>query len=443
MKKSVIILGFILFTSIFITTACAKEETNKEFKSLAENKTVSADLPKGVKVVENPEEYQPVTQDQAYNPETDTHYNLRVDTAADNKNIYILQEDMVHVLDKETKSYIYLCNKPDCKHSYPVEECNAHVGLGALCYYNGDLYTIGTEYEAEGNVLISEKQVLYKTSTAGAGKEKVCELATIYNSDMVELAGGEGINHDIYWVIHRGYIYYAYRIGTSGLKDDSFYNNNSNYVMRKKIDGSGGVEYLMPLQGESLEQITFRGCGSYVYFYDIKSDDKSIYYRFNTESQEIEKLPFENVTIEVYEPTEDGIYYTKGTAGKDRDTGLYKYYFKENRTEKIFDFADYNENYGIIYPIYLMKDEEHIYGYSCVDEKGEKTNCMVLDYDGNYISDFDIAVNGNYRAGLRLDSELVLLPINFQEGWYWFDKKELETGQISPKLIEGTKTEEK
>lgn len=151
-----------------------------------------------------------------------------------------------------------------------MEDCNAYAGtFSTMRYYDGDLYMIDTEYEKTEDTKMNEIICLYRMKTDGSGKDKVCELATIYPDEIVMAEGDDGINYDIYWNIYRGYLYYAYRIGTTGLKDDTFHNNQSNYVMRIHLAHPSDKTYIMPLEGTSVEQISFQGSGSYVYFYDI------------------------------------------------------------------------------------------------------------------------------------------------------------------------------
>ena len=440
-KKHLFTLMMIICVLIS-STGCTKVTSEvHDFQSVANSQSVSKALPEGVKVIENPEEFQETMLDQAYNRQTDDHYNLGIDTAADNKNIYIVENSMIHVLDKETKNYTYLCNKPECTHN--GSECNAYLNMGIIRYYDGALYSIDTEYVADGEKITAEKQILYRIATDGSGRDRVCELATIFMDDTVPLFEGDGFNHDLYWTIHRGYIYYAYRIGTSGLKDDSFHNNMSNYLLRMKLDKNSEREFIMPFKGEALEMLSLKGYGSYVYFMDVDSDNLGELYRFQTESGEVEKMPFGRITPQTYLLSQDHIDYTKWKT-EDADTGLYRYYFKENRTEKILDFREYDERFGTEYPIYLMQDNEYLYGYYWVDVEKNITNCKVFTYDGVYVSDFDVVAAGNYNAGLRLDEELVLMPVDsYKNGWFYFEKEELKTGDIHPVFIEGSVISEK
>lgn len=141
-----------------------------------------------------------------------------------------------------------------------MEDCNAYAGtFSTMRYYDGDLYMIDTEYEKTEDTKMNEIICLYRMKTDGSGKDKVCELATIYPDEIVMAEGDDGINYDIYWNIYRGYLYYAYRIGTTGLKDDTFHNNQSNYVMRIHLAHPSDKTYIMPLEGTSVEQISFQG----------------------------------------------------------------------------------------------------------------------------------------------------------------------------------------
>lgn len=110
--------------------------------------------------------------------------------------------------DIASKSYIPLCNKPNCAHN--GESCNAffsangegEIGYirGYIQYYNGYVYIAG--YDKKGYVY------LYKVSPDGSTCEK---YMTLYKADLSSTkAEGENVKEftEPKLFIHRGYIYF-------------------------------------------------------------------------------------------------------------------------------------------------------------------------------------------------------------------------------------------
>lgn len=428
-------LNILLAAGILLMTGCAKEDTGfPELLSVADGKAGTSNLPEGVKVVENPEEFQAVQEDQSYHADTDQWYLMKNTCTPGDGVIYVNINDNIGVLDKETKAYTCLCSTPGCLHdSY---ECNAYAER-TIQYYDGYLYTYRTESVFEGDINVGKKLLLYRIAPDGSSADGVCEFATVYYDDMVDsVEGMEGYSDNFLWMIHRGYVYYAYDIGTAAVKDDSYYNNMSHYVCRMKLDGTGEREYLMPLEGSAIEQISFHGCGSYVYFLDVGEGDKGTLYRFNTEACEIEKMPLTDVEVETYTMVDEYLYYT--IMG---DTTLYRYDFNGCKSEEIMDFQTYDERFGSLPGgARITNDGEYIWATSWVDEEDGITGCMILDFDGNYVSGFDIGAEGDYNVGMRAESDLVLIVTYGDHGWYWFDREEIKTGDIHPVEIENLRS---
>ena len=429
----ILILG-----AIFILTACSQDNQNEteQYDSIADEADSEIKLPKGVKIIENPNDFKPVTLDQSYHMETDTHLNIAgFYITTDGNSIYIHHSLRLEVLDIKTKSYTLLCNLPQCEHDFSSEDCKAYFNSQGIQYFQGSLYTVAEETIWEGDEVIGYEEVLYRISLDGNTKEKICTFATIYKRDIVTMADSNMQSCSIYWTIHRGYIYYVYDIGTSGLPDNTFYNNMSNYICRMKIGKNEEREYIMPLEKGSITAETdFWGYGSYVYFCDIKEKGRGDVYRFNTESKEVEKLPLHNRQTQTYTAWEDALLYTN--IADDRDTGLYRYN-RDGSTEKILDFADFDKRFGTLSDIFLFRDSQYIYATSYIDKEAKLTKCIVLDGEGNYISSFNCCVEENEPAGLySITDEMMLMPTPFL-AWYYFDKEELKTGEIHPvKLID-------
>jgi len=429
--------------AIFILTACSKsneKEPEQSYNSIADEADSEIKLPEGAKIIENPKDFKPVALDQSYNMETDSSLSLGSGITTDGKNVYFHYFHKLNVLDIETKSFVNLCSKPQCTHS--SNDCAAYFNSMGIQYFQGFLYTVMDEDLLRGNNEGVYDIALYKISLDGNTKEKICTLATIYKGDMVTAAGSDMMSGSVYWMIHRGYIYYVYNIGTSGLKDNTFYNNMSHYICRMKIGKNEEREYIMPLaRGSRAAEIDFWGYGSYMYFSDIEDETgKGELYRFNVESKEVEKLPFGKRMVGTYTAWQDFLLFTNVDADSS-DTNLYKY-DKDGSIEKIADFADYDKRFGTLSSIFLFRDSEYVYATSWVDKEENITRCIVLDYEGNYISSFDCIVEGNITVGLRsINDKLMLMPTT-RFKWYYFDKEELRTGEIHPVKLEDSEIEE-
>lgn len=450
MKK--IKLFIFILEVIFVLSSCSKDsekEQEESYDSIANETGNEVKLTEGAKIVEYPENFKPVVLDQTYNLETDDSLSIGYSGGSgittNGNTIYLHPFNEIEILDIQTKSYMNLCNKPQCTHTYTSKDCNGYFLSCGIQYFEGSLYTIKQDALWEGDEEVGREMVLYKISPDGSVKEKVCVLATIYKSDMVAMPDSYGsMSNSIYWIIHRGYIYYVYDIGTSGLADNTCYNNMSNYISRMKIGKNEKREYLMPLNKDRMTSETnMWGYGSYVYFMDIEisiGNGVGYLYRFNTESEEVEKLPFEKRMVCTYTAWNDFLLYTNIDADSS-DTGLYKYN-KDGLTEKIMDFADYDERFGTYSPIFLFRDTQYIYATAWVDKEENITKCIVLDCEGNYISSFDCRIGDNKMIGLcAIDDEFMLMHVYMSE-WYYFDKEELKTGEIHPIKIIGSETEE-
>lgn len=424
---------------ILVFTGCSRtqpEETTEHFESLVDKDTDMQKLPEGVGIVRDFADFTKVTEDQSFHLETDEGYGEVNGIQTDGTNIYYCSLDYIHVVDRETKVSTYLCNKPNCSHQISETEeevCNAWLGEMALQYYNGALYSVKLESFGQGDQYLGEKLVLYRIELDGSGKEKVCELATLYDENIVDEEGGQGHNADYYWIIHRGYIYYVYRIGTSGLQDNSYYNNNSNYVSRMKLEKDAEREYLVPLTGNYTEQISFRAYGSYVYFYDVQKENKGIFYRFNTESGKLE-LPFEEERmIATYASQQDRILFMEDNGG----TGLYQYSFEDGSISIVADIANYNESFGKYSGIFLRQDDRYIYVTSAVDNDWH-TQCIILDSEGEYLGTFPLYQEGkDYSFSMDLAGDgLILLYDYYEFQYYYCNTDDLLQGIFNPVKIE-------
>ncbi len=377
-----LLLSGILLSFIVICVACGKTDAEKStLSSVADNKESEISLPKGLDIVEAAEDFIQVEADQTFQFNTDHQFYLSndMDFAEGEDSYYYLQNKMyLYVFDKETQLFHILCNKPDCHHEYIPEEeitCNAILpAASGLVYYNHFLYTLLKEYSDDGK---AEILCLYKISLDGAERNKVCELAKCFYSENVT----EQINDEtfsIWYIQHKGYLYYIYNFGTYG-RSETFYNNGSNILYRIPIDGNEKPECITLLQKDGECALMYlKGIGSYVYY--IQSDNSGMgdLYRLNTESMKIEKIPVTNIASEDYIVVGNTVIYKK----KYDDNEFYQYHIDEN-TEDLYICADNETDYKVLYPeydgknIYIHKalpyNDYTLWKYDVIDENRQIT----------------------------------------------------------------------
>lgn len=155
-------------------------------------------------------------------------------------------------------------------------------------------------------------------------------------------------------------------------------------------------------------------------------------YRYNIEANQVERMPFGQTRTEHYTPVEDIVYYTKYN---EMDANLYRYESSIDTTTKLCDLKDYDNRFGSVYDsVCLMHDENYIYAYSTVEAETGLSSCIVLDFNGQYITEFDMMIDGMVTTGMRIDREYILLKVSDQ--WYYLRKEELFLGIFAPNLID-------
>ena len=111
--------------------------------------------------------------------------------------------------------------------------------------------------------------------------------------------------NSIFWIIHRGYIYYTYSASASIGSEDTYYLNNSNYIFRMSLEGKEEPECIMKLP--YISHCSLKGIGSYVYIttWDMNYLSRNLY-RYNTETGKLER--FESLGDNIMDCTEkDGL----------------------------------------------------------------------------------------------------------------------------------------
>lgn len=151
------------------------------------------------KKVENPDSYV-FGQDYQYMFYNFDTYNF--DLIEGEWGYYLVHNDFIYIIDKQTMKIAPLCNKPNCLHDKEMQsnkllQCNAYLNPGdtfitfQLQYYNGSIYYLNTIMNMENANMQYE---LYKLSADGSTRDKVLTLT----SGTIKA-----------WSIHRGVFYYS------------------------------------------------------------------------------------------------------------------------------------------------------------------------------------------------------------------------------------------
>lgn len=151
------------------------------------------------KKVENPDSYV-FGQDYQYMFYNFDTYNF--DLIEGEWGYYLVHNDFIYIIDKQTMKIAPLCNKPNCLHDKETDsnkllQCNAYLNPGdtfitfQLQYYNGSIYYLNTIMNMENANMQYE---LYKLSADGSTRDKVLTLT----SGTIKA-----------WSIRRGVFYYS------------------------------------------------------------------------------------------------------------------------------------------------------------------------------------------------------------------------------------------
>lgn len=429
------LLVIISFLFIMICAGCEKTGADSSAPaSVADHTETEISVPEGLEIVEDMEEFTPVTDDQAFAFETDHQFYLTSNQsfAESGSSYYYLQDRMyLYVFDKETQSLNILCDKPDCNHEYNPEEeisCNAILpGAEGLVYYKDSLYTLMREYTEDGR---AEVLCLYKISLDGTERSRVCELAKCYYSENKMEINDEGFS--IWYIQHRGYLYYIYNFGTYG-QSETFYNNGSHVLYRIPMDGSSEPECITLLQqdGEAA-MMNIKGIGSYIYF--IQPDYAGIgdLYRLNTESMKIEKIPVTNIASEDYILLENSVIYKK-----EYDGEVFYQYDISTGSENIYINIDSEDNCQVLYPEY---DGKNLYiRIVLADSDYTLWKCKVIDENKQAAAQFQNYQNENdkreFLSSLGGNTDFYFF-LDVRGNIYYVDKSKLDGAELNQLIYE-------
>lgn len=380
---------FILILSgIMIILSSCSEDTEHETKSIAEEGLEIKETLKGCNIVSDLEGLPEAKESQEYNYETDYNPSWIVcNGAADaNNQIYTnCDVNLIYYYQKSSKKLELLCGKPECDHS--TEDCNAYIrSTMGIQYYNGFLYVVSA----------NDQFMLKKINMDGSERENIGSLAV--GGSIVETNNS---GNSIFWIIHRGYIYYTYSASASTGSEDTYHLNNSNYIFRMSLEGDKEPECIMKLP--YISHCSLKGIGSYVYIttWDMDLISGNIC-RYNTETGNLEW--FESLGNNIKECTEkDGLIYYMQTNEENSEFKLMSYSTATKQTNEITSINArawsifYDEDF-----LYLL------YGYT-YNGPPDMTRFYVMDWNYSIIANVELEESNGYRSWLGTDDNCIYI----------------------------------
>lgn len=416
MRKNIrkVVLSGILGIFCISLTACSNNKTEtglkeiettvstgNKYESVAESDEKTVELPEGKKVITDCSEFVAPTESQEYNFDTDYQFYMQQSLCGvKTRNGYVINQERMHLFDTEQKTYTYMCLRPQCLHI--STKCDAYAPTWNGCgYQNGSIYTVfcdnSNDYAEFDIVKVSEDDQTKETVQTVVKVEKESE-ETLENCGMD-------------YIFHRGYIYYIYSIGV-GPDESEFYNNYSNCLYRMPLDGSGEPEFIMAMDtGFYLGLENMMAYGSYVYFCMCDLNGYGEIYRYNTESDQIEKMDIGVIAEETYTVLDGCIVYKKNYY----ETILYKYNPMDG-TESVF--ADITE-VALGDSWNVNRDNNYVFVYHTNDDTKE-AYFIYLHHDGTYAG--KMVVNTSYSEHIWYGDVI--------GGDEYFIYKLTETGEI-------------
>lgn len=410
MRKHISLISFIsaLYMAVILCTACAgaaneKEENIQETKSVAEALDEKGEVPDGKEIVSDYTEFEAPKEDQSYHFETDFQFYMTptFGSAKTDQGYCFSDGVFLKLFDPDTGVYDYMCGKPECSHE--DHTCSAYVpNFLEVEYYRGYLY-MACEYifvePEEENVM---KYDIMKVSPDGSTKDKILEVARVVEEREYDKERPAAY---ITYIQHRGYLYYAYNIG-SGDDEGSFYNNGSNCLYRVPLEEKGETECILPLDFKTnMAMLHMTAEGSYMYFVMADLNGFGKLYRYNTESDVVEEMGIGEIAEETYTVLNGKIIYKKNYYDKI----LYSYNPMDNTEEVFSDMTelDVGDSWNI------MRDSNYVSVYYTNTDTKE-AYVLFLDYEGKYVGKAVVSqeyVEGSYTGDfLGGDEYLMYCP---------------------------------
>lgn len=420
MRKKYIVMCLILGLQLSVLSGCSShkvnEDTNKLINSVAENGVVQTEIPQGCEISDT---FVTPMESQDFIAETDCNNTISFTASMDsvNDDVYFIRDRYLWYLDKSTMEYNLVCSRPDCEHTN--EECTAFVSEMRntdVDIYEDSLYVVAYVDEGEKTLL-----KLIKIAKDGSEREAICTLAeaTLKNEDTLP---------SVRWVIHRGYIYYAYTLG-NGYTADSYYLNGSNCIYQKSITG-GESKCIIALDiGLDINLLKLKATGSYLYFVMPTLSENGIsasLYRYNDETAKIESLN-DVGKIADYALTKDAIYYKK----TDDSYAFYVYDFNNGTADVAFVSEEESEECYLE----IDADETYIYGrYRCATDG--VVRYVAYEQDGKRMGSVDI--EGGYNF-LGMDDDYLYFQNSEDVGISYVSKEMLVKNNVNLERLSSTK----
>lgn len=354
------------------------------------------DIPESYPVINEISQYGDVKESQEYNFDTDYQYYARGNSddmhyrAESEENIYITAvifgpsgySTKVYIIDKGTGIKREFCNKPQCTHT-DLNCSGLFDGMKGMFYYNESLYALMEEKQFDMNNhykgIIDLN--LYKISLDGNIREKVGNIVSIVEGEQ-NVPTDFIIQYMVYYIQHRGYMYFVYSVGT-GYDENTFYNNGSNSIYRVNLEEFNEKECIVNLErGGDLRNVNLMAEGSYVYYQLTDATSYRGIYRFNTESLVNENMGIKKSISERIYFSDKNLYYMKHEEGPK----LYKYNSQTWEEQIFIDLG--KEKTGYNYCTTPFFDGEYIYisAYNRPDSMWEELHWLVYDLEGKYIT---------------------------------------------------------
>lgn len=357
------------------------------------------------------------TEEWIYDEKTDLYpsqYNEKYAEA--DGVIYDLSNVPVRYFDKRTYIWGVLCDRPNCNHTRE-EDCFAWFGGGkGGQFYNGKLYTIEEELSGstEGDTW-QYRYSLYETDVVSMTREKVQTLVTVLRG------ADEPFINGFYFLIHRGYLYYWYRLTMS---ETNPYENGSNYIYRMPLGGSSeSVECIYQIKRNTGSNLFLKPYGNNLYFSDGEGDGwTGNLYRINTTEKQVEKIPVEGIVYNNEFWVEgDSLYYD----GPEEMGKIKEFSLVDKTTKVVFD-SD-KETGKSMEGLYYDGDFWYIAYRS---KQGAGDDWMVFDREFNQLGTIQ-----NQDSDRVMEIKLFLRDVILIRGtdgaMQWIDKSKMADGDFT------------
>lgn len=382
-------------------------------------------------------EREELPNDNVYHPEVDFPYMYGdglygLEVASSPNGYYLLHDNLIYYLDKDTMQPVILDNRPDhgCDHQPNSENCYAYVeqsatGLKFIQYYNSHLYIAETLFDPQ----ISKAGWYMKLSRIDLDGKNRKEVKT-FPIRPKSLA------------IHRGYIYYA-------IVSVSKENEEKLEIFRSSIQKPNEEELIYSGEADGIEDIspmTLTPFGNQIYWVGIGSQGY-LTQRYDLSTGEVIRLwDRGDGSSSSLLAISDGRLYFSYFYGDPTDPRTLVKYSSNLAGDDIQEEISIDQHPPVI--SYLLKDQNYtyirpVYGYAdllpqdipyelAIYKDGKKIHALDLTPLTNF---FDVYVGDERYMFVSYDD-------NTKSGFYYIDKQKFETQEAAfIPLLETVRTE--